>query len=375
MHCWLFFHRQLSPDVPEAPEVYRFLEVARRRGIELDVLQPQEFDLVVDSAEGWSALYKGRKLKKPDVIIARTGSETSYFTLAVMRHFERQGVAMINGPAAIEAVADKLHTLQILSKARLPIPKTILGKFPVDVNLVERELGFPVVVKTLKSTRGVGVLLCSDRAQFNDLANLLDDASPGADFIFQQYIATSHGRDVRILVINGKAITAMERRSVDGGFKSNISLGGHGAPFAMSDILARLAVRVAGALNLDVAGVDILFDRNGYRVCEANSAPGFQGLEKACGISVPEEIFKVVQKKCNVSITAHDTSWQRFFRGAQEYLSGGLVNFQRVDANGDGKITEDEFKRGCQSGWLPAEASKLADTTGGGQAPEQPTIR
>ncbi len=55
------------------------MEVARRMDIELDVLQPRDFDLVVDSAEGWSALYNGRKLRKPDVIIARTGSETSYF--------------------------------------------------------------------------------------------------------------------------------------------------------------------------------------------------------------------------------------------------------------------------------------------------------
>ena len=155
----------------------------------------------------------------------------------------------------------------------------------------------------------------------------------------------------------------MERRSVDGGFKSNLSLGGHGAPFAMPDRLVRLAVRVAGALNLDVAGVDILFDVNGYRVCEANSAPGFQGLEKACGISVPEEIFRVAQKKCNISITACDTSWQRLIRGAQEYFSGGRGNFQKVDANDDVKITEDEFKRGCEGSWVQAEPSKPADTT------------
>ena len=69
MHCWLFFQRELSPGVPEAAEVYRFMEVARRMDIELDVLQPRDFDLVVDSTEGWSALYNGRKLKKPDVII------------------------------------------------------------------------------------------------------------------------------------------------------------------------------------------------------------------------------------------------------------------------------------------------------------------
>ena len=99
--------------------------------------------------------------------------------LAVLRHFQRQGVAMVNGPVAIEAVADKLQTLQLLSRAGLPIPKTILGKFPVDVDIVERELGFPVVVKTLKGTRGNGVLLCNDRAQFNDIATLLDGARPG----------------------------------------------------------------------------------------------------------------------------------------------------------------------------------------------------
>jgi gamma-F420-2:alpha-L-glutamate ligase len=297
MECWLFFHRDLDPGQPEVPEIFRFQEVARSRGLSLKVLQPREFDLIVDSEDGWSASYEGRALSKPDMIIARTGSETSYFTLAVLRHFERMGVAMVNGPASIENTADKLHTLQILSRAGLPIPKTILGKFPVDVNLVERELGFPVVVKTLKGTRGTGVVLCADRMQFNDLANLLDGASPGADFIFQQYIANSHGRDVRVLVVGGKAVAAMERRSTDGGFKSNISLGGHGLPFQLTRPMANLACKVARALDLDVAGVDVLFDVDGYRVCEANSSPGFQGLERACGICVPTAIFNSTVKK------------------------------------------------------------------------------
>jgi len=312
MQCWLLFHRELGPDVPEAPEVLRFQQVALDAGIELSVLQPQEFDLVVDSpSAGWSAIYRGRKLPKPDLIIARTGSETSYFMLAVLRHFERQGVAMVNGPVAIEAVADKLQTLQILSRAGLPIPKTILGKFPVDVDIVERELGFPVVVKTLRGTRGNGVLLCANREQFNDLASLLDGARPGADFIFQQYIAMSHGRDVRLLVVDGKVIAAMERRAVDGGFKSNISTGGQGFAFAPPPEMAKLAVSVADVLGLDVAGVDILFDKDGYRICEANSSPGFQGLEKACGLSVPAAIFNAMAAKFGLRYGPRRTPWQR----------------------------------------------------------------
>lgn len=321
MRCWLFFNRDLAPGTPEAPEVHRFIEAAKNLDIELYVLKPSDFDLVVDSKHGWSATYKGRELlHKPDLIIPRCGAETTYFTLAVLRHFERQGVPIVNGPSAIESVADKLHTLQIVSAAKLPIPKTILGKFPVDVNLVERELGFPVVIKKLKGTRGNGVVLCQDRAQFDDLANLLDGAS-GGDFLFQQYIKASHGRDVRILVIGGKVVAAMERTSSDGGFKSNISLGGSGRAFKPPREMAELALNVARELNLDVAGIDVLLDADGYRVCEANSAPGFHGLERACKVNVPETIFLAMGKRFGVPIR-HSDRWEAAIEKASKAAFG-----------------------------------------------------
>jgi gamma-F420-2:alpha-L-glutamate ligase len=335
VRCWLFFNRDLGPDVPEAHEVLRFQEAAKALDIELHVLKPSEFDLVVDSAGGWSAIYQGQELFKPDLIIPRTGSETSYFTLAVMRHFERQGVAIVNPPAAIESVADKLHTLQILAASGAPIPKTILGKFPVDVALVEREIGFPVVVKKLRGTRGAGVMLCENRAQFDDLANLLDGAAPGQDFLFQQYIKSSHGRDVRVLVIDGKVVAAMERRSTDGGFKSNISLGGSAKPFKTPRAMADLALKVSRALNLDVAGIDILFDANGaYRVCEANSSPGFQGLERACGVDVPELVFLAMARKFGLALR-HSERWERAIERAAKAMFGPFTASESVTANDD----------------------------------------
>src|SRR5215471_13346661 len=121
MRVWLLFHRDLESAGPEVHEALRFDKVAEELGIDLSILKPREFDLVVDPQSAWSATYDGRTLPKPDAIICRTGAETSYFTLAVLRHFERQGVMLINGSQAVEQVADKLHTLQILSRAGLPI--------------------------------------------------------------------------------------------------------------------------------------------------------------------------------------------------------------------------------------------------------------
>jgi gamma-F420-2:alpha-L-glutamate ligase len=323
VRCWLFFNRDLGPDVPEAHEVRRFQETANLLDIELLVLKPSEFDLVVDSKHGWSAIYQGRKLPKPDLIIPRCGSETTYFTLAVLRHFEHQGVAIANSSTAVESVADKLHTLQLLGAAKLPIPKTILGKFPADADFIERELGFPVVVKKLRGTRGAGVVLCNSKGDFDDLANLLDGATPGTDFLFQQYIKASHGRDVRVLVIDGKVVAAMERKSKDGGFKSNISLGGSGEMFAAPPAMANLAAKVARELKLDIAGIDILFDKDGYRICEANSAPGFQGLEKACAVDVPELVFLAMARKFGLPLR-HSQRWEQAIDRAARKMLGTI---------------------------------------------------
>jgi gamma-F420-2:alpha-L-glutamate ligase len=187
-----------------------------------------------------------------------------------------------------------------------------------------------VVVKTLKGTRGAGVVLCTDRLQFNDLANLLDGATTGADFLFQQYIAASHGRDVRVLVVDGKAIAAMERRSSDGSFKSNVSLGGHATRFEMPRDMAQLAVQTARALHLDIAGIDILFDHHGYRICEANSSPGFQALEPACNISVPEIVFAAMRSRLERKTSARRSLWHPL-----DTLWPGRSRHFSTDANTD----------------------------------------
>ncbi|WP_439570922.1 ATP-grasp domain-containing protein [Sphingomonas sp.] len=288
---WILFYHDLDPAIPEVPEILRFQESAAAMGIALSTLKPQKFELVVGSEADWQIRYDGRDVERPDFVICRTGAETDYPTLALLRHLERGGVRLINGPETVELVADKLHTLQKLAQAGLPVPRTMLGVFPIDPMIVEQELGFPVIVKTLKGTRGAGVLKCENRAQFEDLAGLLQSAGTSVDFIMQHYIRASHGRDVRVLVVGGRVIAAMERRSLTGGFKSNVSLGGTGEAYNPPREMAELAVRAAETLGLDVTGIDILFDDEGYRICEANSAPGFQGLERACAIDVPAAIL------------------------------------------------------------------------------------
>jgi gamma-F420-2:alpha-L-glutamate ligase len=110
--------------------------------------------------------------------------------------------------------------------------------------------------------------------------------------IIQEYVKESAGRDLRVIVVGGKVIGAMERSSTDGNFRANVSRGGVAKTYALDDEMEMLALQVARVLDLDICGVDLLFSDDGYRICEANSAPGFRGFEQATGINVPEKIFK-----------------------------------------------------------------------------------
>ena len=106
----------------------------------------------------------------------------------------------------------------------------------------------------------------------------------------------------------------MERRSLNGNFKSNISLGGSGECMNPPDEMAQLAIDAAKTLRLDIAGIDVQYDDKGYRICEANSSPGFVGLEKACPVSVPDKVFDYIIDRLKPPEVARRSIWSRITR-------------------------------------------------------------
>ncbi len=292
MKIWLLFNGVIESDYPEAYACLRLREEAEKMGHDLEILNPEYFDLLVDSTENWQAIYQGKEIGPPDLIIPRTGSETTYTGFALMRFYEVIGVPMLNSSQSIQITADKLYSQEVLAAHRIPLPKTMLGRFPADPDLIEKQIGFPLVVKTLSGTRGGGVFLTETREQFKDLTDLIAETNSNVHFIFQEYISRSHGRDLRVFVINGKVLACMERQSVDGSFKSNISRGGQGMNYPVTPEIERLASQIVNILDIQVAGIDLLFDDDGYRVCEVNSSPDFKGLESACPVNAAKAMIE-----------------------------------------------------------------------------------
>lgn len=296
MKLWMLGNRLTT----EMYERERFIEEADKYGIDFNLVFADEIDLLVSRDDRKSIRFRNDIVPLPDCLLARTGSGTGYFNLSVLRQFERLNVLTLPNSQSIEASKDKLYANQILAQAGLPIPKTMLTRFPCKAELVERVVGFPCVMKVITGSHGAGVYLCENSKQFEDLSELIHSIDGKTSMIIQEYIEHSKGRDLRVIVIGGRVVGAMERTATDDSFKANISRGGEGKAYDVDDEMEMLAIQVAKVLDLDIAGVDLLFHPDGYRVCEANSSPGFKGFEKALGINIPQKVFDYARLRAHI---------------------------------------------------------------------------
>mgnify|MGYP005993720981 FL=1 len=294
MKGWIFT-TQNTPSY----ETKRLLECFDNEGIECFSVHPNSVDIFISKDNKKSVLVDNEYTSIPDFVIPRVGSATTYYQKAVYRHLERMGVLFINGSDAIDNVKDKLYTMQILSQNNIPHPKTMLVKNPIDSSYVERNIGFPIVVKSLSGTHGKGVYLAENKRNFEQLVEMMEQFNDRFNIILQEFVKDSFGKDLRIIVVGGKVIGAMKRESVDGDFRANVTRGGGAKPVELDEQMEYLALESTKLLGLDIGGVDLLYDGDSYKICEVNSSPGFNGMEKYTEIRVAEQIVTYVKNKLN----------------------------------------------------------------------------
>ncbi len=268
----------------------RLVQAAKSLGHPVKVLDTLRCDLVLESGRP-RVLFEGKEIEPPGVVIPRIGASVTRYGLAVVNQFELMGVPVLNQAPAIAGSRDKLRCLQYLARSGIPIPRTVMMRRREDVGAaIERVGGLPVIVKLLQGTQGVGVMIAGSR---DELASILDTMwTLDEEILVQEFVAESKGRDIRALVAGNRVVAAMRRVArTKGEFRSNLHRGGAGEAVQLPPAYEAIAVRAAGVLGLELAGVDMLESSAGPKVIEINSSPGFEGLEKATGVDVARAIL------------------------------------------------------------------------------------
>lgn len=287
----------LSKQNDDQYENGKLLESFSARDIPVQIMNPDKFDLIVNKNSDQSIFYDGVPVELPKILLVRHGAGTSDFILAVIRQLEHSGVRCINTAESIDMVQDKLMTAQVLADNSLPTPKTMMVRYPVDISLVEDHIGFPCIIKLKTGSYGNGVYLCERKRDFSKLMEFIDNLDTSKTLLIQEYLGDRVGEDLRVIVVGGRVIGAMKRIAQEGEFRANISGGGRGEPYPLNDEIEFLARESARVFNLDIAGVDLLFDKDGFRVLEVNSNPGFKGATGHCNIPVADAITEYISFK------------------------------------------------------------------------------
>lgn len=211
------------------------------------------------------------------------------------------GKRVFNSPSAIALCDNKAFTYLELEKNLVPIPKTIIAPTTFEIskrvskNFVKsacEKLGYPVIIKECYGSYGEQVYLANNLEQALQITETLGTK----EFVFQEFISEFSGKDIRVTVIGGKAVSAILRVN-DHGFKSNIAIGGRAERYELSESEKLLAQNATLVLGLDFGGVDILVGKSGLYVCEVNSNPGFLSSDRVNNLNIAGLILDYVRRK------------------------------------------------------------------------------
>ncbi len=212
---------------------------------------------------------------------------------------EARGLRLFNSVRAISLCDDKALTHAALQNL-LPMPHTIAVPMTYqyvgygDMHFLDtaiEALGLPMIIKECRGSFGKQVYLARTVQEAREIL-LKRDAVP---MLMQEFVAASTGRDIRLYVVGGKVVAAMQRQN-NHDFRANIEGGGQAVAYTPTEEEAAMAVRAAEILGLDFAGVDLLFGKDGPLLCEVNSNAHFKGISQSTGVDIAGEIMAHIEQ-------------------------------------------------------------------------------
>ncbi len=294
MKGWVVYNGNLGDKFLQHADIFQ--ECAKRQNVELEVVKNN--NLVSAVIDGSAALLRDVTNEQfPDFVLFWDKD------IYLARQLEMLGLRLFNRAHVIENCDDKAFTYQILSNKGIRMPKTMVApkifqwsgikEFDYYERVMD-ELGFPIVIKETHGSFGSQVYLVSDKAQL--IAKIADLGN--IPYVFQQFISSSHGRDLRLQVVGGEVVAAMRRVS-NGDFRANVGKGAKPYAHTPTKEQADLAVKCASVLGADFAGVDLMFGPDEEPIlCEVNSNAHIINLMNCTGINAAE--FMIAHIKAEI---------------------------------------------------------------------------
>lgn len=232
-----------------------------------------------------------------DVVIVRGVFQFIKELTPFIENYRSRGIKVFDNNLSHHQYAiNKVVDLIKLGIAEIPTPKTSYARTFDDIRGFSKDFGFPFILKNTNKGKGAGVYKIDSEEKLEEIISKAEkEGKKAKGFIAQEFIDYVH--DLRVLII-GEDVYAMKRIPPQGDFRANFSIGGTVELFDLSDKTKELAQRALKAMNMTVAGVDVLIDKEGNEyILEVNHTPGFTGMEKAKGDNIGKKFVQTALDK------------------------------------------------------------------------------
>lgn len=283
--CWVVYNGSLTNDKFKDQAVL-IKEAAERAGI-VAILK-KNYEVMMDLSCAFET--------QPDFIVFLDKD------ILLAKYLKNKGIRIFNDPDVIATCDNKAYQYLQLAKHEIPMPRTIVAPKVYPTFTIEKSgyyegvlkvLGLPMIIKEGHGSFGMRVYLIETEDEFYKKVDNLR----GVDYIFQEFIASSRGRDIRVNIVGGEIVASMYRHSeID--FRANITNGGTAEIVTLTDPQANLAIEAAKAVGAEFAGVDLLFGPNDEPlVCEVNAAAHIRNIYNVTGINVADAMIQYILRE------------------------------------------------------------------------------
>lgn len=281
-----------DPSMEQFTGADRFEQAARERGHNLFKIYEPYLSFFGDRI-----LHMNQPLPNLDIIISRPNfiQEPSLRTYAIQM-LKSAGFKIINASPSFASAKNKITQHVLFAEQNFPCPRWGVCRRSDDALRIAQDIDFPVILKVAFGTHGKGVFFAPDAQTLQPIAEYLA-IRDGNPMIVEEYIKEAQNRDLRIFVLDGRVLAAMERTAPERDVRANTSNGGTGSSTILTQEEQNLAERAAKSFDLEIAGVDIIRSSRGPLLLEVNSNPGFKELERVTGQDIAGAIIEYAVEK------------------------------------------------------------------------------
>jgi ribosomal protein S6--L-glutamate ligase len=264
------------------------VKYAEDAGFEVEIIDPEECYISLTGEPYVS--YNGTKFLGADVCIPRLSEEHLDYKISIINHIDSMGVKIVNKGSALRTASNKIETQIKLNEVGIKTPKTALFTNEEQLEHALESIGgiFPVILKTITGTHGVGVLRADSKPSLLSIVQQM--LKTGTEFMIQEYI--EHEESARVLLLDGKQLAAVMRTTPKDDFRTNAHQGAELKVHEPSEKELEIVKKAADAIGINFAAVDYILVDDEVILLEVNGSPGFEAMQKTVEVNIADEVIK-----------------------------------------------------------------------------------